>query len=350
MLELDGGNLTYEAFAELCLKTNRPAIVRSTDKQIGAGFFSRDALREALSPGSLQQRLGPDLKVVVECNGICEEVPLSSVFTQWAAGDLKYLKDFHFQQVNEENSGPGANDPLYRVPEYLGRDWMQEFVDGVKKKSVDGPGFGDGKHDYRFAYIGPPGTQTLLHFDVFGTYSWSYNVSGEKRWYFPTPTSNKWLLDSIPYGLPLPPDLRVVSDIEPLIEVVQRPSDLVFVPACYLHQTHNLKGEAFLIPEHLMKRELVVSVNHNWCNEFNIETMVDVLKKDVQRTRSHVTDDDLVALYGETNDGDEALMDRFMRSSSNWNVASMRAFMQCCSASSRSENVRLRLKELESTL
>jgi hypothetical protein len=38
------------------------------------------------------------------------------------------------------------------------------------------------RNDYRFTYMGPAGTFTPLHRDVYGSYSWSTNVIGRKRW------------------------------------------------------------------------------------------------------------------------------------------------------------------------
>jgi len=38
--------------------------------------------------------------------------------------------------------------------------------------------------DFRFCYLGPAGTFTPLHRDVYASYSWSANVVGRKLWWF----------------------------------------------------------------------------------------------------------------------------------------------------------------------
>jgi hypothetical protein len=46
-------------------------------------------------------------------------------------------------------------------------------------------------NDYRFTYMGPKGTFTPLHMDVYGSYSWSTNVVGRKRWWLIPPDIRK---------------------------------------------------------------------------------------------------------------------------------------------------------------
>lgn len=47
------------------------------------------------------------------------------------------------------------------------------------------------RNDYRFTYIGPAGTFTPLHRDVYGSYSWSCNIFGRKRWWLIPPEIRK---------------------------------------------------------------------------------------------------------------------------------------------------------------
>ena len=42
----------------------------------------------------------------------------------------------------------------------------------------------DACSDFRFCYLGPAGTFTPLHRDVYASYSWSANVVGRKMWWF----------------------------------------------------------------------------------------------------------------------------------------------------------------------
>lgn len=47
-----------------------------------------------------------------------------------------------------------------------------------------------------FSYVGVKGTYTPLHSDVFGSFSWSANVVGRKKWYFFPPGTEQSLRDS----------------------------------------------------------------------------------------------------------------------------------------------------------
>lgn len=255
------------------------------------------------------------------------------------------------RRLDSSDSGVSAtSQPCWcsAVPHYLGKDWLNDFCKsaasrdhgntrhrrkpfskaehederdkpastvtdeagrGALSPSPPPPapsfffGLGNGESDYRFAYIGPPNTATPLHFDVFGSYSWSLNVCGCKLWYFPTAQTNAHLLSLFRSHSPpaCPPDIRVLSESEPLWCVVQHPGDLVFVPALYLHQVHNIAGETFTISlpiprsrgeivagspsslETLEKGEeewevgmveLIISINRNWCNQYNMERMI----------------------------------------------------------------------------
>lgn len=59
-------------------------------------------------------------------------------------------------------------------------DWLTPFL-------LRDPPPGQPSSDYRFTYVGPAGTFTPFHRDVFGSYSWSANVLGRKRWWLVKP-------------------------------------------------------------------------------------------------------------------------------------------------------------------
>jgi hypothetical protein len=54
-------------------------------------------------------------------------------------------------------------------------DWLNPPF-GVARAATD-------VGDFRFAYVGPVGTFTPLHRDVYASYSWSANVVGRKMWW-----------------------------------------------------------------------------------------------------------------------------------------------------------------------
>lgn len=62
-------------------------------------------------------------------------------------------------------------------------------------ESTDGDGDSDGgttTSDFRFTYLGPAGTYTPLHRDVYSSYSWSVNVAGRKMWWLFPPREEVW--------------------------------------------------------------------------------------------------------------------------------------------------------------
>jgi hypothetical protein len=106
---------------------------------------------------------------------------------------------------------------FYSIPIYFQSDWLNEKC------------LAENEDDFRFVYMGGDGTSTPLHMDVLGTYSWSANICGQKRWRFSKPYS---------------------------IEFIQEPGDILFVPSEWYHDVTNIG--------------YTISINHNWLNAFNI--------------------------------------------------------------------------------
>eukprot|EP01012_Entosiphon_sulcatum_P022644 TRINITY_DN2761_c0_g1_i1.p1 TRINITY_DN2761_c0_g1~~TRINITY_DN2761_c0_g1_i1.p1 ORF type:complete len:226 (-),score=16.76 TRINITY_DN2761_c0_g1_i1:486-1142(-) len=112
---------------------------------------------------------------------------LSEYLEHWKAeGDEPlYCKDWHFTHTT-------GHPELYELPCFLTDDWLNEYCDHQRGNDSDPargsdnggkPAFGAGS-DYRFVYMGPKGTWTPFHCDVFGSFSWSANIVGRKRWVF----------------------------------------------------------------------------------------------------------------------------------------------------------------------
>lgn len=137
-----------------------------------------------------------------------------------------YLKDWHLQGLLQQKGIP----PLYKVPDHLEYDLLNGFL---------GP-FGLG--DYRFVYWGPAGSQTLPHSDVMNSFSWSYNVHGQKEWTF--------------YPV----------DAEPIV-LLQGKGELIVVPATWKHHVRNLQE--------------TLSINHNWVTTANLHLMIDCLFQEI---------------------------------------------------------------------
>lgn len=161
--------------------------------------------------------------------------------------DLLYLKDWHLQQ--EEGEG-GAG--FYDVPKYFESDWLNEYLIETKKQ------------DYRFVYMGPKGSWTPFHSDVYSSFSWSTNIVGKKRWIFLPEGEEKQLLDKhqrLPFSIS-PEDLNTRNI--PFYELFQGPNEAVFVPSGWFHQVWNLED--------------TISINHNWFNGAQIERVWKALR------------------------------------------------------------------------
>ena len=73
----------------------------------------------------------------------------------------------------------------YQTPVYFRSDWLNEYWES----------FDPITDDYRFVYIGPKGSWTPFHSDVYGSFSWSANVVGKKHWIFIPPGGEECLKD-----------------------------------------------------------------------------------------------------------------------------------------------------------
>ncbi len=87
------------------------------------------------------------------------------------ASALYYLRDWHLAR-----QWPSRR-PFYETPDWFCSDWLNEYCEQGRNDD----------DDYRFVYAGPAGTWTPFHADVLGSYSWSANVAGTKRWTFLPP-------------------------------------------------------------------------------------------------------------------------------------------------------------------
>jgi hypothetical protein len=355
MLELDGAALTVEDFTAKCLVPNVPAVIRRC-----AGLFdSTGRLAQLLQPAALVETFGPHHKVPVsgslEYIGAFFDGGNKTTATNTMKGDdidlddhnvvggdqgmtssgvRPYLKDWHFAL---ELSQLGSYDaPPYSLPSFVRNDWLNSYclrprdsgAVSQKEESVESLDlsreFGEAVSDYRFAYIGEEGTHTLLHYDVFGSYSWSLNVHGEKLWLFPTAEANEVLRERFPPGCtkPHPVDLRVTTDID-YYSVTQRAGDLVFVPSHYFHQVHNVAGAALL---GCTRAPLVASINHNWINEFCILRSVAMLCSEA-RAFARMAGKEAKAALQEDWVG---IVNRSLLASGSWNLDAMAAFLAFC--------------------
>ncbi|KAJ9577233.1 hypothetical protein L9F63_006207 [Diploptera punctata] len=178
-----------------------------------------------------------------------------------------YLKDWHFtRDFPDEN--------IYRVPKYFASDWLNEYF--TAKKDI--------KDDYRFVYMGPKGSWTPLHVDVFTSFSWSINICGRKRWILFPEGEEDCLRDKfghLAYDATSPEmsDEKLYPAFKNLklsIEVIQEMGEAIFVPSGWHHQVWNLED--------------TISINHNWVNGCNIGTMWTSLQENLMAVKKEVDD------------------------------------------------------------
>jgi hypothetical protein len=96
--------------------------------------------------------------------------------------------------------------------------------------------------DYRFTYAGPAGTFTPVHRDVYGSYSWSSNIVGKKRWWLIPPEDTELFLTRSG-GEDLVFDVREVDEVlwkGKVLVVEQQAGETIFVPSGWHHQVENL--------------------------------------------------------------------------------------------------------------
>ncbi|CEG39140.1 Uncharacterized conserved protein, contains JmjC domain [Plasmopara halstedii] len=164
----------------------------------------------------------------------------------------KYLKDWHFVHA--------FGSDIYDTPPFFKDDWLNWWWDHKENS----------KSDYRFVYIGPAGSWTPLHQDVFRSYSWSVNICGRKEWIFYHPDDEPKLKDCFGYVVPDVTAEYINEERYPRIHeakqvyTIQESGDAIFVPSGWYHQVKNLED--------------TISINHNWFNGYNIREVWTFLK------------------------------------------------------------------------
>ncbi|XP_031984911.1 2-oxoglutarate and iron-dependent oxygenase JMJD4 isoform X3 [Corvus moneduloides] len=175
-----------------------------------------------------------------------------------------YLKDWHLSRAFPELD-------VYSTPVYFSSDWLNEYWDAV---AVD---------DYRFVYMGPKGSWTPFHADVFRSYSWSANVCGRKRWLLYPAGHEEFLKDchgNLPFDVTAPDlrDKRIYprySQSQPPLEIIQESGEIVFVPSGWHHQVYNLED--------------TISINHNWVNGCNVAVMWSFLQDELAAVQREIS-------------------------------------------------------------
>lgn len=165
-----------------------------------------------------------------------------------------YLKDWHFAK-----SVPAES--VYRLPNLFSDDWLNKYW-----KNRD-----DVSDDYIFSYLGPVGSYTPFHADVFRSYSWSVNVCGCKKWLILYPGEELKLSDP---GLNIEKQCREKELKYHL--VLQGPGEGIFVPSGWWHQVLNAAD--------------TISINHNWANFHCVPKMWKYLTSELMLVEREISD------------------------------------------------------------
>ncbi|XP_043256192.1 2-oxoglutarate and iron-dependent oxygenase JMJD4 [Colletes gigas] len=275
-------SMTYDEFFTKYLIPNKPCIFNT---KITENWSCRRQWNDDNAPDFdvLDLLFGNCVVPVADCNKKYynsqqkDDMRMSDYLNYWMdytrsnssnSMSLLYLKDWHCPRLF-------PNAPMYNVPQYFASDWLNEYY-------ISNPSLND---DYRFVYMGPNGTWTPLHADVFGSYSWSANIVGKKRWLLFPPHQEDFLRD-INGQLIYDATSDELNDYKKYraydkralkcIDVIQNQGEIIFVPSGWHHQVWNLEDS--------------ISINHNWINGCNIVDVWRGLKKELSLVMKEVTD------------------------------------------------------------
>lgn len=265
-------NLSYDDFASKYMHANVPVIIQGlTDdwkastlwtherdgKVVPNLDYFRDNFGEDVVPVHEQLRAG-----FAVTRPVSRDMTVSDYSEWWSEHHQELTK----REGSEDNSlgvDAGSDDTLLYLKDwkflashssYGAYEWPHFFRDDWLNQSM--------RHAYKFVYLGPKGTSTVLHADVLRSFSWSTNVCGRKRWYLIPPEYTYLLYDC--FGTLLASHLHAEGTFFPglrsarrhAMEVDQKAGETIFVPSKWYHSVENL--------------EPTLSINHNWLNRANI--------------------------------------------------------------------------------
>jgi Cupin-like domain len=202
----------------------RPVVVTDAVEKWPARYWSFRFFKE---------RYGSDTVIVADTLGrptIARKVSLSDFVDyietpeQTALGQLPTPTPLYMNSYS----------PFVAHPELL-----QEFTDPYfltnQYRTLQGPAADWYNQGFGWVFIGPAGTVTPLHVDLFGTHAWLAQITGRKRCWLFAPSDAPYLYDG--KVNPLKPDLQhfpAYAEARP-IELVLEPGEVLFIPTGWLH-------------------------------------------------------------------------------------------------------------------
>ncbi|KAI8082870.1 uncharacterized protein BX664DRAFT_339297 [Halteromyces radiatus] len=165
-------------------------------------------------------------------------------------------------KMKEQHLDSGSLLDDYEVPDYFADDLFK--LAGSQRRPP-----------YRWLVIGEARSGTGIHTDPLGTSAWNALLKGHKRWALFPPNTPKNIVDPPmkPYDhegvswfsqvFPKfhmrddPTDVRTLGQRLGMVEVLQRPGEIIFVPGGWHHVVMNL--------------DMTIAVTQNFCSPTNAE-------------------------------------------------------------------------------
>ncbi|KAM0945820.1 putative transcription factor & chromatin remodeling &Metalloenzymes JmjC family [Dioscorea sansibarensis] len=296
---VDGRELTYKDFVERYMRPNLPVVLTglmdgwsscvdwvTPDGLPSLPFFSSNfgqSIVQVADCGTKeftdQKRTEMTVKEYIDhWLGIADENCVSCLDSNKNSCSLLYLKDWHFVKEYPEYVA-------YTTPPFFIDDWLNQYLDShFMHRSSDSCGTKNDVNcaDYKFVYMGPKGTWTPLHADVFRSYSWSANVCGRKLWHLLPPSQSHLVFDrnlknSVYDAYDKVSDVQFPDFKKTIwLECIQEQNEIIFVPSGWYHQVCNLED--------------TISINHNWFNAYNLAWVWDLLLKDYNEAKEYIED------------------------------------------------------------
>ncbi|XP_054282917.1 2-oxoglutarate and iron-dependent oxygenase JMJD4-like isoform X1 [Macrosteles quadrilineatus] len=272
--------LFYDNFLKQHMQLNIPCIIKNVSSEWGCRYYWVKDNKPNFH--YILEKYGDAQVPVADCSDKYynsqkkEEQVLNTFLEYWKSYVCNnyspelpcyYLKDWHFMREFPD-------EKIYQVPSFFASDWLNEYF--LQRQDVH--------DDYRFVYMGPKGSWTPFHADVFSSFSWSVNICGKKRWVLFPPGQEKCLMDnfaSLVYDIDSPSlqDSSKYKDYHKLsrkYEIIQEAGDAIFVPSGWHHQVWNMED--------------TISINHNWVNGCNIDKMWASLRANLDAVKKEISD------------------------------------------------------------
>lgn len=145
--------------------------------------------------------------------------------------------------------------PFSRHPELLA-DFSEPYFIENGYAGLTGPLRGWYFDNFSWVFVGPRGTISPLHIDLFGTHAWLAQIAGRKRVTLFSPEDAPFLYDGQFDPLNYDPErFPLLEKTKPMVTVLE-PGEVIFIPAGWVH--------------HVVSLEPSISLTFNFANTSNL--------------------------------------------------------------------------------